>query len=113
MLPVMRPIATLAAVLIAGLLSIGASAQTPDGPRQPVPFEQARGTLPLPVAGRQIVAYGEQTADGTASRGIVIQAHPDATVVSPCDGMIVYAGEFRNYGPLVIVSAGDGYHFLL
>jgi septal ring factor EnvC (AmiA/AmiB activator) len=113
MLHIVRPVATLAAVLIAGWLPLGASAQAPDGARRTVPFEEARGTLPLPVAGRRIVAYGERTADGTPSSGLVIEAEPGAKVVSPCDGLVVYAGEFRSYGPLVIVSAGNGYHFML
>jgi septal ring factor EnvC (AmiA/AmiB activator) len=34
-------------------------------------------------------------------------------VVSPCDGWIVYAGEFRSYGQLLIINAGGGYHILL
>ena len=113
MLRIVRPVATLAAVLMAGWLPLGASAQAPDGPRPAVPFEGARGRLPLPVAGRFIVAYGEPTADGTPSSDLVIEAEPGAKVVSPCDGVVVYAGEFRSYGPLVIVSAGDGYHFML
>jgi murein hydrolase activator len=27
--------------------------------------------------------------------------------------LVVYAGEFRSYGQIVIVSAGNGYHLLL
>jgi septal ring factor EnvC (AmiA/AmiB activator) len=34
-------------------------------------------------------------------------------VTSPCDGWIVYAGEFRSYGQLLIINAGGGYHVLL
>ena len=29
------------------------------------------------------------------------------------DGWIVYAGEFRSYGKLLIINAGGGYHVLL
>ncbi len=36
-----------------------------------------------------------------------------AQVTSPCDGWIVYAGEFRSYGQLLIMNAGGGYHVLM
>jgi len=59
------------------------------------------------------LGFGEKTISGTTSRGIEIKARPGAQVVSPCDGLVVFAGEFRTYGNLVTVSAGDGYQFLL
>ena len=59
------------------------------------------------------MGFGEKTISGTTSRGIEIKARPGAQVVSPCDGLVVFAGEFRTYGNLVTVSAGDGYQFLL
>lgn len=93
----------------------GPRAETPDATKtpRPVPFAQARGTLPWPVAGMQVLGFGQPTAYGMPSNGIVIQGRPGSPVVSPCDGLLVYAGEFRTYGPLVIISAGDGYHCLL
>jgi septal ring factor EnvC (AmiA/AmiB activator) len=106
-----RPIALAAALLVLGAAPLGpAEAQAPD---MRTPFEAARGTLPWPVAGRQIVGFGQPTSDGRSSSGIVIAARPRALVVSPCDGLLVYAGEFRSYGPLVIIQAGDGYQFML
>jgi septal ring factor EnvC (AmiA/AmiB activator) len=33
--------------------------------------------------------------------------------VAPFDGKIVYAGPFRRYGQLLILSVGEGYHVLL
>jgi Peptidase family M23 len=30
-----------------------------------------------------------------------------------CDGWVVYAGQFRSYGQLLILNAGGGYHVLL
>ena len=107
----------LAAVLAVGgsLLPGGATAETPDAtkPSHRVPFDQARGTLPWPVAGVQVVGFGQPAGKGRRSKGIVIEASLGARVVSPCGGVVVYAGKFRNYGPLVIVSPGDGYHCLL
>ncbi len=97
------------------LLSGGAGAETPDAPKppRPVPFEEARGTLPWPVVGGLIASFGQSTADGRRPGGIVIETPPGALVVSPCNGLVVYAGEFKSYGALMIVSPGDGYHGLL
>lgn len=78
-----------------------------------VPFANARGKLPYPVGGRLVLKFGEETAYGGFSKGIIWEARPAAQVVSPADGWIVYAGEFRTYGKLVIVNAGGGYHVLL
>ena len=44
---------------------------------------------------------------------MVIETRYSARVTSPCDGWVVYAGEFRSYGQLLIINAGDGYHVLL
>ena len=43
----------------------------------------------------------------------MIETRFSAQVTSPCDGWVVYAGEFRSYGQLLIINAGDGYHVLL
>jgi len=81
--------------------------------RPDIPFVQAKGQLPLPAQGRRVFAFGDKTQYGTQSMGLVIQTRDGGQVVSPCDGWIVYAGEFRTYGKLLIVNAGGGYHMLL
>jgi septal ring factor EnvC (AmiA/AmiB activator) len=81
--------------------------------RPDIPFAQAKGQLPLPAQGRRVFGFGDKTQYGTHSKGIIIQTRHGGQVVSPCDGWIVYAGEFRTYGKLLIVNAGGGYHILL
>ncbi|MBX9591799.1 MAG: peptidoglycan DD-metalloendopeptidase family protein [Hyphomonadaceae bacterium] len=81
--------------------------------RPDIPFVQAKGQLPLPAQGRRVFAFGDKTQYGTQSKGLVIQTRHGGQVVSPADGWIVYAGEFRTYGKLLIVNAGGGYHILL
>lgn len=81
--------------------------------RPDIPFLQAKGQLPLPAQGKRVFAFGDKTQYGTQSKGLVIQTRDGGQVVSPCDGWIVYAGEFRTYGKLLIVNAGGGYHMLL
>lgn len=81
--------------------------------RPDIPFVQAKGQLPMPAQGRKVFAFGDKTQYGTQSKGLVVQTRDRGQVVSPCDGWIVYAGEFRTYGKLLIVNAGGGYHMLL
>jgi septal ring factor EnvC (AmiA/AmiB activator) len=78
-----------------------------------IPFAEAKGRLPMPAQGRQVLRFGEKTQYGGQSKGIVLETRLGAQVTSPCDGWIVYAGEFRSYGQLLIINAGGGYHVLL
>jgi murein hydrolase activator len=86
---------------------------TPGRINPAMPFVQARGLLPLPAQGRWVINYGDKTQYGSNSKGLVIETRFAAQVVSPADGWIVYAGEFRSYGQLLIINAGGGYHILL
>lgn len=78
-----------------------------------IPFTEAKGMLQVPIQGLRVVSFGDKTKYGGRSKGIGIQAPYGGTVVSPCDGLVVYAGEFRTYGQLLIISPGDGYHVLI
>ena len=86
---------------------------TPGRIKPAVPFPDARGLLPLPAQGRRVLTFGEKTQYGSQSRGLVLETRHGGQVVSPSDGWIVYAGEFRSYGQLLIINAGGGYHILL
>jgi murein hydrolase activator len=78
-----------------------------------IPFARAKGTLPLPVNGVRIREFGVSDGVGGHEKGMSISARPGAQITAPCDGWVVYAGPFRNYGQLLILNAGDGYHVLL
>jgi murein hydrolase activator len=78
-----------------------------------IAFVDAKGRLALPAQGRQVLGFGEKTQYGGQSKGLVLETRSGAQVTSPCDGWIVYAGEFRSYGQLLIINAGGGYHVLL
>jgi septal ring factor EnvC (AmiA/AmiB activator) len=78
-----------------------------------VPFVETRGLLPKPVAGDVAKAFGTSDAYGGTTRGISITTRPRASVVSPADGWIAFAGPFRSYGRLLIINAGGGYYLLL
>ena len=86
---------------------------TPGRIKPQIAFSDARGILPMPASGKRVLKFGEKTQYGSQSKGLVLETRHGGQVVSPCDGWIVYAGEFRSYGQLLIINAGGGYHILL
>ncbi|HEY5827326.1 MAG TPA: peptidoglycan DD-metalloendopeptidase family protein [Hyphomicrobiaceae bacterium] len=86
---------------------------TPGRIKPQIAFSEARGILPMPASGKRVLKFGEKTQYGSQSKGLVLETRHGGQVVSPCDGWIVYAGEFRSYGQLLIINAGGGYHILL
>lgn len=78
-----------------------------------IAFSHAKGRLPRPAHGRSVLNFGEKTQYGGVSKGVVLETRWGAQITSPTDGWVVYAGEFRSYGQLLIINAGGGYHILL
>ncbi len=78
-----------------------------------VPFAKSMGLLPFPAQGTRIRAFGDAQSGGGISHGVTIKTRRQAQIISPNDGWVVYAGEFRGYGQLLIVDGGNGYHVLL
>ncbi|MBX9863819.1 MAG: peptidoglycan DD-metalloendopeptidase family protein [Hyphomicrobium sp.] len=93
--------------------SAGLMPGNPDRIRPAIAFQNAKGKLSLPARGRRVLGFGEKTQYGGTSKGMVIETRYSARVTSPCDGWVVYAGEFRSYGQLLIINAGGGYHVLV
>lgn len=96
-------------------------AKRPDVARPPVKakplpkqdFAALEGAMPMPVRGRYIRGFGDPDEAGNAAKGLTIEARPQAQVVAPFDGRIAFAGPFRNYGQILIIAHGEGYHTLL
>jgi septal ring factor EnvC (AmiA/AmiB activator) len=78
-----------------------------------VAFASARGRLPFPVNGARIKEFGVPDRLGGTEKGISIATRPATQVTAPCDSWVVYAGPFRNYGQVLILNAGGGYHVVL
>ncbi len=78
-----------------------------------VAFASARGNLQLPVNGVRIREFGAPDTLGGTEKGLTIATRASAQVTVPCDGWVVYAGAFRNYGQVLILNAGGGYHVVL
>jgi len=82
-------------------------------PRDGTSFANAKGNLPLPARGTIGQSFNQLLATGSRAKGITIDTRQGATVIAPHDGRIEFAGKFRTYGQLLIISHGDGYHTLL
>jgi septal ring factor EnvC (AmiA/AmiB activator) len=78
-----------------------------------VRFIDARGLLPLPIAGETMLAFGANDGLGGQTQGMTIAARSGMRVISPADGWVVYSGPFRSYGNILILNAGTGYHIVL
>jgi septal ring factor EnvC (AmiA/AmiB activator) len=79
----------------------------------PKGFGNARGNLPLPAVGEITQKYGQVTQAGIHAKGITIATRSRAQVITPSNGVVLFAGPFRGYGQLLIIEYGDGYHILL
>ncbi|GAJ29940.1 murein hydrolase activator EnvC family protein [Acidomonas methanolica] len=83
-----------------------ASLDTSNGPGP------TRGSSGAPVAGSIAVAWGAPMEAGPAT-GITYAAASSAPVHAPCAGRIDFAGEFRSFGPMLILDCGRHYRFVL
>jgi septal ring factor EnvC (AmiA/AmiB activator) len=75
-------------------------------------FTDSRGQLENPVAGIVLSRFG-QSKDPDRTGGIVFQTARRAQIIAPFDGQIAFVGNFRNYGQLLILDVGEGYHMVL
>jgi septal ring factor EnvC (AmiA/AmiB activator) len=93
-----------------------ASAPTRPDPARPAgirPFVQAKGRMVVPAAGEIVASFGSAAPSGESAKGLTFATRPDAEVVAPFDGRVVFAGAFRGYGQILIIGHGDGYHSLV
>ena len=77
------------------------------------PVSTARGTFAMPARGELVSRFDETTDLGLSTKGIVIETRSAAQIIAPYDGRIAFAGRFREYGLLLIIDHGEGYHTLL
>ena len=76
------------------------------------PFPEG-GPITLPARGDIDQYYGQNNRYGNTEKGITIRTRPEAQVVAPYDGKVVFAGPFRGYQHILIIEHSDGYHTLL
>ncbi len=82
----------------------------------PTQFEAAKGSLPWPLRGQVIAAFGSKVhpryKTKTSNLGIDIKAAPSALVQAVAAGRVAYADQFLGYGNLVIVDHDGGFYTL-
>jgi hypothetical protein len=62
----------------------------------------------------EAVAYTKDTGNGAVDHPeFQIAALPGQPVAAPDEGRVVFSGNFRSYGLLLIIEHGNGYHTLL
>lgn len=83
------------------------------GAARDAPLDGLRGLLTLPANGELTARFGQSDGAGGQLAGIRLSTRHGAPVTSPCDGKIMFAGPFRGYGQMLIISANGGYHVLL
>lgn len=81
-----------------------------------IAFEKLKGHLALPTAGHIEVGFGHivdpQFGTVLNQKGLDVRAEEGSPVVAVAAGRVVYAGQLRGYGNLIIVDQGQGYFTL-
>jgi len=93
------------------------AARTLEAP-SPVRFlAENQAQLLMPIDGPIVARFGQDIArgpnTGQPAKGLTIRGKASALVVAPFDGKVVYAGNFRSYGQILIIDHGGRYHTLL
>jgi septal ring factor EnvC (AmiA/AmiB activator) len=78
-----------------------------------VSFANLKGKLITPVSGDVARRYGVSDGAGGKEKGVSFSARENGMVVAPSDGWVLFAGPYRSYGQLLIISAGDGYYVVM
>lgn len=72
-----------------------------------------KGARTVPASGKLMASYGQTDEYGAVTRGLTIETRPDAVVVAPDTGRVLFSGPFRGYGLILIIEHTGGYHSLL
>ena len=75
-------------------------------------FQGAKGTLSTPVKGIVSERFGKKLSVGT-SKGLRFTTRQNAQVIAPYHGEVVFADNFRDFGLVIIIAHGNGYHSLI
>lgn len=72
-------------------------------------FLSLQGLLATPVIGSILRSFNAPDAAGIARPGVIFSAEPLALVTTPTASTVRYAGEFLNYGLVVILEPAPDY----
>jgi murein hydrolase activator len=91
----------------------GAAPVDPTRPKSLRALDAPHTEMVWPVAGELTHRFGEADRYGRPNQGLTLEAMPSGIVVAPFDGRVDYVGPFRDYGLILIIRHGGGYHSLL
>lgn len=98
---------------LAGLAEAMRGLEAAPGGDALVRFSQARGLVPLPVAGDLVGGFGETDPWGRPGHGLSFRAPAYAEVTAPWDGTVRYAGPLVDYGEVVVLEPEEGWLIVL
>ena len=67
----------------------------------------------FPVIGDIISNFGQDGQESHYKNGLTFESLKDQYIVSPLNGVIVFAGNFRSYGNLIIIENKEQYHTII
>lgn len=86
----------------------------PDDPPIPAALPLPAGAArQLPVSAPVVVRFGGRDSYGSVSKGIVLRPRPSARVAAVASGRVAFAGPFRGYGRVLILSHSGGFHTVI
>lgn len=71
------------------------------------------GSGQLPISGTILTGYGRIDEIGAKAQGITIGGRSQGIVLAPMGGRVQFAGDFKNYGKIVIIEHEKNYHSLI
>ncbi len=81
----------------------------PSGADDALPDRNGAPRYRLPVSGEVATGFGEVSPAGVRARGLTLVPEAGAKVAAPAAGTVRFAGPFRSYGRIVILSHGGGW----
>lgn len=75
-------------------------------------FNEHRGQLGWPTAGRVLARFGESRSDAGRWRGMLIGADEGTPVRAVAYGRVAWAGWMPHFGNLMVIEHGDGWYSL-
>ena len=67
----------------------------------------------FPVIGDIVSNFGQDGQESHYRNGLTFESFKDQYIVSPLNGVIVFAGNFRSYGNLIIIENKEQYHTII
>jgi murein hydrolase activator len=67
----------------------------------------------LPKNSNLLYGFSELSQTGYRERGVRLALGPNAQMVAPANGKVIYAGKYRSYGQIVIIDHGKGWSTLV